>query len=70
MSHPTTHFKKTPIEMKAKINCIILWDFLKFYQTFLSPQVKWCTIITYKHGLYDLPHMLSNGLIRKYQESV
>ena len=25
------------------------------YQTFLSPQVKRCEIITYKHGIYVLP---------------
>ena len=29
-----------------------------FYQIFLSPQVKRCTIITYKHGMYGLPHKL------------
>ena len=50
-----------------------------FYQTFLSPQVKRCAIITYKHGVYELPHELPNDLrlrnyqelseIRKYQES-
>ena len=26
------------------------------YQFFLSPQVKRWTIITYKHGIYKLPH--------------
>ena len=25
-----------------------------FYQTFLSPQVKRCAIITYKHGIFEL----------------
>ena len=25
-----------------------------FYQIFLSPQVKRCAIITYKHGMYRL----------------
>ena len=33
-----------------------------FYQTFLSPQVKQCAIITYKHGIYELPHKLRNNL--------
>ena len=33
-----------------------------FYQIFLSPQVKGCTIITYKHGTYELPHELPNNL--------
>ena len=45
-----------------------------FYQIFLSPQVKRWVIITYKHGIYELPHVLPNDLrlkeIRKYQESV
>ena len=25
-----------------------------FYQIFLSPQVKQCAIITYKHGIFEL----------------
>ena len=33
-----------------------------FYQIFLSPQEKKCTIITYEHGRYELPHMLQNDL--------
>ena len=42
-----------------------------FYQIFLSPQVKRCAIITYKHGIYELPHELLNDLrlgILGYQE--
>ena len=35
---------------------IIFWDFLRFYQIFLSPQVKRCEIISYKHSIYKLPH--------------
>ena len=31
-----------------------------FYQIFLLPKVKWCASITYKHGIYDLPHKLPN----------
>ena len=33
-----------------------------FYQILLSPQVKQCAIITYKHDLYELPHELPNNL--------
>ena len=33
-----------------------------FYQIVLSPEVKQCTIITYKHGTYELPHELPNDL--------
>ena len=37
-----------------------------FYQIFLSPQVKRWVIITYKHGIYELPHKLPNvSLIAK-----
>ena len=28
----------------------------------LSPQVKRCAIITYKHEIYELPHDLPNNL--------
>ena len=37
-------------------------DFLMFYQIFLSPKVKRCTIITYKYGIYELPQELPNDL--------
>ena len=33
-----------------------------FYQIFLSPQVKQWAIITYKHGIYELPNELLNDL--------
>ena len=33
-----------------------------FYQIFFSSQVKRCAIITYKHGIYQLPHELPNDL--------
>ena len=35
---------------------IIFWDFLMFYQFVLSPQIRRCAIITYKHGIYELPY--------------
>ena len=41
---------------------IIFRDFLMFYQIFLSPQMKRWAIITYKHGIYELPHELPNHL--------
>ena len=41
---------------------IILWDFLMFYQIFLSPQVKRSTIISNKQGVYELPRELPNDL--------
>ena len=31
-----------------------------FYQFFLSPQVKRCAIITYKHDIYEFPQELPN----------
>ena len=32
------------------------------YQIFVSPQVERCATITYKHGIYELPHKLPNDL--------
>ena len=29
---------------------------------FLSPQMKRCAIITYKHGMYELPNVFPNDL--------
>ena len=31
---------------------------MMFKQIFLSPQVKGCAILIYKHGIYELPHDL------------
>ena len=33
-----------------------------FYQIFLSPQVKKCAVITYKHSICEFPHELPNNL--------
>ena len=33
-----------------------------FYQICLSPQEKLSVIITYKHGIYDVPYELPNDL--------
>ena len=41
---------------------IIFSDFLMFCQTFFSPQVKQCKIITYNYGIYELSHELPNDL--------
>ena len=59
----------------ARINrhSFSLYDFFMFFQIFISPQVKQCAIITYKHGIYELPHELQNNLrsseIRKNPEN-
>ena len=50
------------MKLLTTIILIIFWDFLMFYQIFLSPQVKRCMIITYKHGTYELLHELPNDL--------
>ena len=53
----------TGIELEPSIIIfIIFWNFLTFYQIFLSPQKKWCAIITYKQGKYELSHELPNVL--------
>ena len=41
----------------SDIQSIIVCNFLTF---FLSPQEKRWAIITYKHGIYELPHELPN----------
>ena len=41
---------------------IMSGDFLMFYQIVVLPKVKRCTILSYKHGLYELPHELPNKL--------
>ena len=41
---------------------IKLWDFLMFYQIFLSPQVKRSAIIINKQGVSELPHELQKDL--------
>ena len=41
---------------------IILWDFLMFYQIFVSPQVKRNAIISNKQGVYQLTHELLHEL--------
>ena len=33
-----------------------------FYQILFSPQLKQWAIITYKHGIYELPHKLTDDL--------
>ena len=38
-------------------------------QNFFSPQVKRCMIITYKHGMYKLPHEFLNDLKLKILEN-
>ena len=40
---------------------IIFWDFLMSYQVLFSAHVKWYAIITYKYGIYELPHELLNN---------
>ena len=50
------------IYKRPAIIFIIFWDYLMFYQISPSPQVKRCTIITYKYGIYELSLELPNDL--------
>ena len=43
-------------------NIFIILRIFDVLPNFLSLQVKRCAIITYKHGIYDLPHDLPNKL--------
>ena len=49
-------------EYASTIIFIIFWDFLMFYQFLCSLQVRRCAIISYKHGIYELPHEFPNNL--------
>ena len=40
----------------------VFWDFLMFNQIFFSQQVKRSAIITYKHGIYELPQEFPHEL--------
>ena len=54
---------KRKIDFKAiTVIFVLFWDSLMFHQVFLSPQVKKCAIITYRHAIYELPHELPNNL--------
>ena len=53
---------KKSFKYASAISFIIFWDFLIFYQIFLSPQAKRWAIVTYKHGIYEFPHELPNDL--------
>ena len=50
------------LTLSSTTSFIMFWNFSMFYQTFLSPQLKRCVIITYKHGMYELPHQLLTDL--------
>ena len=39
-----------------------------FYQILLSPQVKRCAIMTYKHGIYELPNDLRPRKLENIRE--
>ena len=70
--------KKNKKEEKVlqTISFKVFLHFFMLYQIFLSSQVERWTIITYKDGIYELPHEMTSNLrlgcheIRKYQESI
>ena len=41
---------------------ITFWDFLMFYQIFLSPQAKQSKVISNKDRIYELPNELRNDI--------
>ena len=47
---------------KYTISFATFLDFSIFYQILLSSQMKRWAIITYKHGIYELPHEFPNDL--------
>ena len=61
-SMPKNPFSILQMNVGPTIIFIIFLDILMFYKIFLSPQVKQCAIITYKHGIFELPQELPNDL--------
>ena len=56
--NPQTLASIDPNQSLAKKNALktcnhfhYIWNFLKFYQIFFSPEVQRCAIITYKYGI-------------------
>ena len=49
---------------RSVITDIIVWDFLKLYHIFFSPQVKRSLIVSNKHNIYELPRELPNDFLR------
>ena len=49
---------------RSAIMDIIVWDFLKLYHIFFSPQVKRSLIVSNKHNIYELPRELPNDFLR------
>ena len=61
VSHQSAFFKADIyVFSQSDADFTIFSDFLMFHQTFLSPQVKRSSIITYKHGKYEFPNELLN----------
>ena len=50
------------IYRRRTYNMIMFWDYLIFYQIFLSLKVKRSVIISNKYGIYELPYELPNYL--------
>ena len=54
------HHKETMCDLQSfSDRCFF---FVHVLPLFLSPQMKLCAIISYKHGIYELPHALPNEL--------
>ena len=55
-----------PSQKALTISFIIFWDFLMFYQIFLSPQVKGWTIIDFKHGIWQWRTSWESTYLKRY----
>ena len=62
MQHIKHNWVLTPRSFFLAILAIIFWYILMFDKIFVSPQVNRIVIISNKHGIYELPHELSNDL--------
>ena len=57
-----SYSKYSYFQSLSTIMVIIFWDFLVFYQMFLSPQMKPNPIISNRQGIYELSQELPNDL--------
>ena len=57
-----SYSNRSKAHLEPTVMFIIYLEFMIFDQILLSAQLKPCAIITYKNGIYELPHELPNYL--------
>ena len=70
LGHPALEEKQVHSFYVPATIIFIFWNFLMFYQTFFSPQVKRCTITIYTYGIYEFLHDLPKKNSRKSENII